>query len=122
MLDVVSVIGIGAFGWAAGFVFGFFLEMRAHQQEREQWMRFYQAGSFEKPQARSHSPDTAESRIDRASKVVTDWSPRSVDAGAAELERMYRDEGMPIPSKKELRQEAEMMLNAAAQGEGEIDA
>jgi hypothetical protein len=119
---ILGGTAVGAVGWGVGFACGFFLELRAHQREREQWMNFHQAGSFELPRARSHTPETPESRIDEASKVAVDWSPQSIDKGIEELRRMYKDEVGVVPSEAELRREAELMLNAAAQGEGEIDA
>jgi len=122
LVEIVAGTAIGLLGWVVGFACGFLFELREHRAERQQWMSFHQQGSFEKPPARHYTPDTAESRIDRASKVVTDWSKESVSQGMAELKQMYRDEGLPIPKDKELRAEVEAMLNAAAQGEGAIDA
>lgn len=73
------------------------------------------AGRFK---ARSWRPETPEERIDKASRAITPhWSKKTVERGIRELEQFYRDQGQQVPSKAELRREAEQLLNASIQGE-----
>ena len=66
--------------------------------------------------ARSHRPETAEERIDNASKVVTaNWNKDTVTEGMRQMKQYYKNEGVPCPTEKALRQEVETMLNDSVQ-------
>lgn len=66
--------------------------------------------------ARSHRPESAEERIDNASKVVTaNWQKETVAEGMRQMKQYYKAEGVPCPTDKALRQEVETMLNESIQ-------
>lgn len=85
------------------------------------WGRDHPIGG--KPfKARSHRPETPEERIDKASAAVAPhWSRSTIKRGMSELKKFYEQEGRPAPSEKELRREAELLLNASVNGESTIE-
>ena len=72
--------------------------------------------------ARSHRPETPEERIDKAADAIApNWSRATIKRGISELRKFYEQEGRAAPSEKELRREAELLLNASANGESTIE-
>jgi hypothetical protein len=111
-----------AVGWAAASTLYHWLSRRALEQERERWMAYIERGTFERIPARTVRPETAEERIDDATRQVQkSWSTKAVQTGVKDLAAAYQAEGLPIPKAEELRREVELMLNAAVQGEAMID-
>jgi len=86
------------------------------------WARRHPIGGKAAFKARSHRPETPEERIDKAAEAVAPhWSRGTIKRGMSELKKFYEQEGRPSPSEKELRREAEMLLNASVNGESSIE-
>lgn len=108
---VALVVGIA--GGAIWIILWHRMQMR--------WARKHPIGG-EQFKARHRRPETPEERIDNASKMVDPhWSRGTIKRGIAELQRFYKERGMPVPSTKELEREAELLLNASINGEGTIE-
>ena len=86
------------------------------------WARGHPIGGEKRFKARSHRPETPEERIDKASQMVAPhWSRKTIKRGMSELKGFYQQEGGQVPSEKELRREAELLLNASVNGESTIE-
>jgi len=114
-------IFVGMLLFVGGYLLGHWAATQSNRDNAEYWARFVKTGSGEAFQARSHSPETAESRIDKAAAMASaEYSAETVARGVEDLAKQYREEGVAVPSAEKLAEEVRLMLNAAGQGDNTV--
>ena len=119
-MEILLVIG-GLVLFVGGYLLGHWAATASNRDNAEYWARFVKTGTGEAFTARSHTPETAEMRIDKAAALASSqYDAETVARGVEDLASQYREEGVAVPSAEKLAEEVKNMLSAAGQGDNTV--